>query len=170
MLALFCPTAIAFDGVPGLASAAASSLRRRRVLEHLAARLLVLALELQLELTLRFPTRVRAVAQACSVLLFRLGELGFDVGSQAQCRYGIRQAPRCARLNRHQRVVCMQGTATRKVRCVARGIRPRSACAMDHHELGDSCRQCILRQHCERLRRRRSDIVSSLSSSLDRWR
>ena len=151
MLALFCPTAIVFDDVPGLASAAASSLRHRRVLEHLVARLLVLALELQLELTLRFPTRVRVVAQVCSVLLFRLGELGFDIGSQSQCRYGIRQAPRCARLSRHQRVVCMQGTATRKVRYVELGIRPRSACAMDHHELDDPCKLCTLRQHCGRL-------------------
>ena len=151
MLALFCPTAIVFDDVPGLASAAASSLRHRRVLEHLVARLLVLALELQLELALRFPTRVRAVAQACSVLLFRLGERDFAVGYQAQFRYGIRQAPRCARLSRHQRVVCMQGTATRKVRCVARGIRPRSACAMDHPELGGSCKHCILRLHYMRL-------------------
>ena len=151
MLALFCPTAASFESVPGLASATASSLRHRRVLEHLVARLLVLALKLQLELTLRFPTRVRVVAQVCSLLLFRLGVLGFGVESQAQCRYGIRQEPRCARLSRHQRVVCMQGTATQKVRCVARGIRPRSACAMDHPELGDSCKHCILRLHCGRL-------------------
>ena len=151
MLAPFCPTAIFFENVPGLASATASSLRHRRVLEHLVARLLVLALELQLELTLRFPTRVRVVAQVYSLLLFRLGVLGFGVESQAQCRYDIRQEPRCARLSRHQRVVCMQGTATRKVRCVAQGIRPRCAYATDHHELGDSCKQCILRQHCGRL-------------------
>ena len=149
--ALFCPTAISFEDVPCLASATASSLRHRRVLEHLVARLLLLALELQLELTLRFPTLVRVVAQVRSVLLFRLGELGFEVGSQAQFRYGIRQAPRCARLSRHQRVVCMQGIATRKVRCVALGIRPRSAFAMGRRELGDPCKQCILRQHCGRL-------------------
>ena len=114
MLALFCPTAIVFDDVPGLASAAASSLRHRRVLEHLVARLLVLALELQLELTLRFPTRVRAVAQACSMLLC-LGQQDFAVGRQDLFRCGIRRAPRCARLSQRRRAACMQGTATRTV-------------------------------------------------------
>ena len=69
MLALFCPMAVSFESVPGLASVTASSPRRRRVLGHLVGHFLVLLLELQLELALHFPTRVRAVAQACSVLL-----------------------------------------------------------------------------------------------------
>ena len=142
MLALFCPTAVSYEGVPDLSVVAASSPRQRRVLEHLVG----LALELQLELTLCFPTLVRAVAQACSVLL-RLGRLGLVVGCQYQFRYGTRQALRCARLSQHQRVACTPGTATQMGRCVARGIRLQSSCAMGRRELYGSCRRCTSLLH-----------------------
>ena len=68
MLARFCPTAIVVEVVLDLASAMASSLRRRRVPEHLVDRRLALALRLQLELALHSPTRVWVVVQACSML------------------------------------------------------------------------------------------------------
>ena len=49
--------------------AVASSPRQRLLLRHRVGPPLVLALKLQLALRLRFPTRVRVVAQACSLLL-----------------------------------------------------------------------------------------------------
>ena len=83
VLARFCPTEVSVEGVPDLASVTALSPRHGRVLEHLVARLLVLVLELQLELALRFPTRVRAVAQACSG--------SFDRTVEVQARRTVRR-------------------------------------------------------------------------------
>ena len=114
MLARFCPTVFFVEVLLDLASAVASSLRQRRVLEHMVEPPLVLALELQLELTLRFPTWVRAVAQICLALLC-WGQLDFAVGCQDQFRYGIPQAPACVRLSQSPHVACRPDIATPKV-------------------------------------------------------
>ena len=143
MLARFCPTVFVVEVLLDLALAIASFLRRRRVTVHLVVRRLSLALALQLELALRFPTRLWAVALACS-LLPCLAIQDFAFGCQDLYQSGIRQVPRCAPRSLRPPSACMRGTATSQDRCVAPSIRPRSFYEMDRHELGSSCRHCIL--------------------------
>ena len=151
MLARFYPTASFVKVVVVLASVRASSLRQRRVRAHLGVCRLALASALLLELAPSFPTRVRVVAQACSLLLSCLVLQDFAVEYQGRFRYGTRQAPEYEHPNLHPPFACMPGIATSQGRCVAPGLRPRSLYEMDRHELGDFCRQCISLLHSGRL-------------------
>ena len=151
MLARFYPTASFVEVVVVLASVMASSLRQRRVRAHLGVRRLALASALLLELAPSFPTRVRVVAQACSLLLSCLVVQDFAVGYQGRFRHGIRQAPECGRRSLRLLFACMPGTPIFVGRCGAPGTRPRSWCEMDRHGLDGLCRQCRLQLRSERL-------------------
>ena len=151
MLARFYPTASFVEVVVVLASVMASSLRHRRVRARLGVRRLALASALLLELAPSFPTRVRVVAQACSLLLSCLVVLCFAVECLRLFRHGTRQEPEYEHPNLHPPFACMPGIATSQGRCVAPGIRPRSLYEMDRHELGHFCRQCISLLHSGRL-------------------
>ena len=138
----FDPMATFVEVVVVLASVVASSPRRRQVLEHRVESRLVLALALRLELALHFPTQLWAVVQASLEPLLCLAL--FAVGFLRLFRHGIRQAPRCARLNLHQRAVCKQDNRTEQDRCGKKGARLQFAYARGQQLLDDSCRRDML--------------------------